>query len=445
LKGHFQSLFTISGDFFNPVKKNISIFRSGIISVLILLVCSAPAQDGNGGKKRKDRPEPIDGWAMKKYHTPAELKEIRKAKWEEMEAWEQEHFKAPRGRWYFGVRGGYTIPYLTIQNRAPVEYLGTSDLFIGDDGDLLNRGIYSANAGGARFGVYAGYMFNQFIGLEADFGFNYYKKIVLGRNNTPSYKSELVTWSRDLSFMPQLVFNTPNIRNFYFYAKVGFFIPYWGGTSGEAYVDDYSGKFLRDLAGQPVSGTFTLIDLLAMELGETVPGLGFLEDGIFQALGYHVRLNTDVEIDLRPDVDALGFTATLGGRLQINEVIGLTTEFRVAGYNISTDKSTLKDLRVEGELLGNPDFLLITNDGATVNGNEVPVEELEFLIVTDYVYELTEESNHPVYNPNGVDPTRPSQQLATRNSANGFTISVGMQFNFGGRKKNDSPKNQAGE
>lgn len=396
---------------------------SGIL-FLVFLATALFAQD-----------DVVNGWDLKEYHTPKELKEIRKEKFREMERWEDEHFTTPKGRWYFGVRGGWTIPYLTIQNSSPKTYLGTSDLFISGDGDVLNKGIYSSNSGGMRVGLFAGYMFNQYIGLEADFGFNYYHKLYLGRINTPTYKSGLQTWSRDLSFMPQVVFNTPNIRNFYFYAKVGLFIPYWCGTTGKAYVDDYSGKFIKDLAGTPTSGLITLVDLIAQELGENVDGLGFLDEGVFNALGYHVKLDADVEIELRPDVDAVGFTATLGGRYQITPLLSLCTEFRVAGYNISTKTTTIEKLALTGELLGNPEFIVLTESGGTVSGNPVPADELAFLLVTNYEYELTENSNNPQYNPNGIDPTRPGDELANRNSANGFTISVGMQFNFGGRKK----------
>jgi hypothetical protein len=216
---------------------------------------------------------------------------------------------------------------------------------------------------------------------------------------------------------------------------VGFFIPFWGGTKGHAYVDDYSGKLIRDLAGQPTSGVLTLVDLIAIELGETVDGLGFLDEGVFNALGYHLTLDTDVEIGLRPDLDVIGFTATLGGRYQINPVISLFTEFRVAGYNISTKTSTLNNLELRGEIAGNRDFLIINDEGGSVNGVPIDIEQLKFLVETEYVYELTEESNHPTYNPNGIDPTKPANELADRKSANGFTMSVGMQFNFGGRKK----------
>ena len=411
--------------------------RTGVLVLLTLFCFTLSAQtESDEPKKSKEKVEPIDGWTIKEDHTKAELKQIRKDKWNELAAWEDEHFKTPKGRWYFGIRGGYTIPFLTIQNSSPVSYLGTSDLFIGDDGHILNRGIYSANSRGTRYGINAGYMFNNYIGLEADIGYNHYNKITLGRNNTPTYKSELQTWSNDLSFMPQLVFNTPNIRNFYFYAKVGFFLPFWGGTKGHAYVDDYSGQFVKDIAGSPASGFITLADLIAQELGETVEGLGFLEEGVFIALGYHLELDTDINIKLRPDADILGFTATLGGRYQINSVVSLTTELRVAGYNISTLQTTLKDLELTASLLGNRDFIVLTDEGGTIGGTPIDPEQLQFLLITDYVYELTQDSNHPTYNPNGQDPTKPANELADRKSTMGFTMSVGMQFNFGGRKKN---------
>lgn len=399
-------------------------FRIALYVLCLLSPMVLAAQDG-----------PIDGWEGREYHTPKELKEIRRAKFDEVAEWERQHFTTPKGNWYFGVRGGYTINYLTIQNRSPKEYLGTSDLYIGADGDILNKGFYSSNAGGARFGAFAGYMFNNYVGLEMDLGYNSYKKITLGRNNTPVYKSELITWSRDLSFMPQIVFNTPNIRNFYFYAKVGLFIPYWGFTSGEAYVTDLNGKFVKDLAGTPTSGFLTLADLIAEALGTSVDGLGFLEDGIFSALGYRLDLKADLMIKQRPDLDAVGFTATLGGRYQVSPLVSLMLEFRVAGYNISTLTTTIENLELNAQLAGNPDFIKLTEDGGTVNGNPVTAEELTFLLVTEYDYELTEQSNNPAYNPNGIDQTKPGEELATRNSANGFTMSLGLQFNFGGMKK----------
>jgi len=395
--------------------------------LLLFLICTAVVQAQD---------EPVDGWSLQDtvWHSPKELKEIRKAKFAEVAKWEDDHFKTPAGKWYFGTRGGYTINYLTIQNKSPKEYLGTSDLYINDEGDIINKGFYSSNAGGMRAGMYAGYMFNNYVGLELDLGVNFYKKITMGKNNTPTYKSELITWSRDISVMPQIVFNTPNIRNFYFYAKVGFFVPVWGFTSAEAHVEDLSGKFVKDLAGTPTSGFITLVDLIAEALGESVDGLEFLEDGIFNALGYKLNLDADIKIDLRAEADAIGFTATLGGRYQISPVVSLFTEFRVAGYNISTKTTTIENLDLRAQLAGNPDFMVLDENGGTVNGNPVGAEDLAFLLVTNYEYELTEESNHATYNPNGLDTTKPSDELATRNSANGFTMSMGIQFNFKGRK-----------
>lgn len=383
------------------------------------------------GQDEPTEQEPIDGWAIKEYKSKKELKEMRQEKWKELRVWEDEHFVTPKGKLYFGLRGGYTFPYLTIFNRSPEAYLGTSDLFIGVDGDLLNRGIYNANAGGFRIGANIGYMFNQYIGFEADLGYNRYKDIVLGRNNTPNYKSELVTYSQDLSFWPQVVFVTPNIRNFYFYAKVGMFIPFWGGTEGDAFVQDTEGTFLKELLGSPTSGVLTIADIVAEALGENIDGLGFLEDGVLNALGYRVDLDAHVDITLRPALDAVGFTATLGGRYQITPVISLMAEFRVAGYNISTLQTVITDLDLRAQLLGDPEFILLTENGGTVQGQPVDAEILEFLITTDYVYELTETSNNAQTNPDGVDPTKPAEELATRNSANGFTMSMGLQFNFG--------------
>ena len=55
------------------------------------------------------------------------------------------------------------------------------------------------------------------------------------------------------------------------------------------------------------------------------------------------------------------------------------------------------------------------------------------LLETEYINELTEESNNPLFNPTGFSNFRPRNELAPRLSVVSIGVNVGIQINFPGR------------
>ncbi|MCB0502513.1 MAG: hypothetical protein KDD32_07505 [Bacteroidetes bacterium] len=362
-----------------------------------------------------------------------ERKEIRKNADAEYLAWERKYFNSP-GKWYMSFEGGYGFPFLTTEPELvpPLFFLGNSHLTINADGTSLNKLLLSGQGGGTRFGLSVGKMFNRFIGMEVKLGYFIAREDNLSTINKPKYYSELNTTLSEISISPQVVFQSPNMRNFYIVGKIGPFIPQWGNPRATAHIDDRDGTFLAGVIDDPFLGPL-LEELLGSDLGGDLLGL----------LDFRTELDANVRILLQQNIDefkfkeiirAVGVNASIGFRYQPSPIVSVFGEVGVKGHNISLAKIIIEDLDARATILGGAVTLLELNEnGGTAFGSPVPDGVLTSLLETAYVNELTEESNNPNYNGDDFSNFRPREELAPRLSVVSIGFNIGLQFNFPGK------------
>jgi hypothetical protein len=164
---------------------------------------------------------------------------------------------------------------------------------------------------------------------------------------------------------------------------------------------------------------------------------------LLQLLDYRATLHAETAISLQQYTEensikeiirGIGISAGAGFRYQFSPIASLYGEIAVRGYNISLSRVLIDDLDVNITLLGgNVSLLTLTENGGTAFGMELDVRELKSLIETSFVNELTQESNNPNYNPDGLNPFNPREELAPRLSVVSVGFNVGLQINFPGK------------
>ncbi|MBP9135876.1 MAG: hypothetical protein KBF31_02625 [Chitinophagales bacterium] len=401
------------------------------VSMLFLFVLFSSSTFGQEGTKK----QPINGNDLKEKLDDGVVRAERKQKLKELRDIQAKYFRLPQGKWYFGAKTGYGVPFLTVNKRNVESYLGVSDYFESASGEITNKALVSNDAGGYKGAVYFGYRFNQFVSGEVDFSYNHYLNAIQGKIESPDYKSELYTRGKSISFNPQFVLYSPNMGNFTLFGKFGFFLPLWVDAKGTAKIDDYDGTFIKSIALGNNKDLLTLADEFAKLLGQNVEDLAYLEDGIFKAAGYHFRYSAETNMDFKIDKNVLGFSGSIGAIYQISPLIGILAEVKVGGYNISTKSYKLSNIKGTLDLNGKENYAVFTSDGVVVDGvKTVSADQLTWLTNVNYEYELDENSNNEITNPNGIDPTKAADRLVLRRSSMDASFNISLQFNFAGKK-----------
>ncbi|MEZ5009035.1 MAG: hypothetical protein R2753_12865 [Chitinophagales bacterium] len=401
-----------------------------LIPILLLLLSTSISVFA-----QKEEHQPVNGWEWREDIPEEDKKEDRKEMLKRLKEEQAKHFNVAQGKWYFGTRFGYGVPFLTVNRRNVEDYLGISDYFESDLGEISNRTIVTNDAGGLKTAIYGGYRFNQFVSTEIDLSFNYYNEVLQGRVESPTYNSELFTRGKSISINPQIVLYSPNMGNFTIFGKFGFYLPFYADAKGTAKIDDRDGTFIKSIASGSDANLLKIVDAVAELVGENVDGLGFLEDGFFNAIGYRFQYEADVDVDFRIDQQAIGYSGSIGVIYQISPLVSLFAEVKNGGYNITTKAYRSKAVDGTLDIFGNRNYVVLTSEGAVVDGSEViPAEELNFLYNVNYEYSIDENSNNDVTNPNGIDPTKPTDRLALRRSTFDVSFNVSVQFNFKGKK-----------
>ena len=363
----------------------------------------------------------------------AQKKEIRKQADAEYLAWERKYYNSP-GKWYMSLEGGYSYPFLTTEPELvpPLFFLGNSDLTTSADGTSLNKLLLSSQGGGTRFALSVGKMFNRFVGMEMKLGYFVAREDNLSTINRPKYSSVLNTNLTELSFSPQVVFQSPNLKNFYIVGKIGPYIPFWGNPRANASVDDRDGTFLIGVLDDPLLGPI-LEEVLGSSFGADLLGL----------VDFRTELDADVRIILQQNFDefslkeiarAVGVSASIGFRYQASPIVSVYGEVGVKGYNISLAKIVIEDLDARATILnGSVTLLELNENGGNAFGSPIQGGALTSLLETAYVNELTEESNNPNYNGDDFSNFRPREELAPRLSVASIGFNIGLQINFPGK------------
>lgn len=401
-------------------------------NLLVLLVFLVSTQSLLAQKNKKEKTPAVNGWEWREDTlTNKEARKNRKEFLQEMADDNAKHFPMPQGKWYFGFNGGFGTPLLTVNRRNVESYLGNSDYFENALGEQSNRTVVTNDGGGFKASIYGGYRFNQFIRMEAELYFSRSLSSLQGRVVSPLYNSELTTKNKYIALNPQIVLNTPQLGRWSIFGKFGVYLPIVGNGTGKVTIDDRNGTFLKSIAQGSDKSLINLIDVLATTIGESVEELQFLEDGVFQALGYRYQFEADANVDLRLDRRSIGFSGAVGVNYELSKLITLTAEARIGGFSATTKAYSLENIQGSLDISGNKDFVVFSDDGAVVEGGrDIPAQQLTWLYNVDYSYDLDENSNNPDLNPDGFNNTQPTDRLGLRRSVYDASINIGIQFNF---------------
>jgi hypothetical protein len=361
-----------------------------------------------------------------------EIRAMRQEKEREYIEWERTYFNSP-GKWYLNVKGGYGWPLAVIQAEAiaPFEFLGASLLSITEGGQVSDRLNLNSDGHGPRVALGVGYMFNRFIGFELELGYINEIRKTRSSIDRPGLMTEFESDLFELYTDPLLVFQSPNMNNFYVYGRLGPHIAHWGIPRAFGTVDDRDGTLIHGLLWDPYQ------DVLEALIGAP------LTQDLLQNLGYRATLFADSRIYLQQDLKdysakevfrGIGVNASFGLKYQATPIVSVFAEARIMGFNVSVAQAIIEDMDAELTLFnGALTVLELTENGGQFLGMPVSKEELKSLLDIIYVNEFDENANNPVYNADGFNNYNPRNELAPRLSVMSMGFQVGLQINFPGR------------
>ena len=399
-----------------------------IAAVLTILMCATSYAQAPVDQDQQSTASEVEKVKL----TGKEIRAMRQAKEVEYIAWERKYFNSP-GRFYMNVKGGYGWPLAIIKSEAiaPFEFLGKSNLTIDNAGNVSDQLNLDSDGHGGRVSIAAGMMFNRFIGFEVELG--YIDEIAKTRSsiNTPKLKTEFQSDLFEVYIDPVLLFQSPNMNNWYVYGRLGPHIAQWGLPRAFGSVDDRNGTLISGILWDPYQ------DILESLLGAPIT------QDLLDAVDYHGTLTADSRVYLQQDFKdytvaeifrGIGINASFGFKYQATPIVSVFSELRIMGFNISVAQAIIEEFDAEITLFGGALTVLeLDENGGQVLGMEVRPEELKSLLDVIYVNEFDETSNNPIYNPDGFNNYNQRNELAPRLSVMSIGFQVGLQINFPGK------------
>jgi len=280
--------------------------------------------------------------------------------------------------WYFKVGGSYFMQTAATEFPTVGGNLPLDKTYVG--GKLVSEESVTGSFGeGFRTGITAGYRFNARLGVEM--GINYYssndKTMAQTTSDLPitpsgvySFKSVGQITAFDLA--PAVVMFLGEHKGFEPYTKVGILVPIHGDL--EVTTDAYAPIAFNPSTGAPVAfGTVHSVD--------------------------KVKPNPTV-----------GFTAALGTSYKLAKHISLFAELEYRNFT------------VHGKTKETTEF--------TVNGNDALATRKTSQIHTNYQDRLDVNSNNALTNPNGVDTTKPMDELSSYVGISGLGMTFGLKYSL---------------
>lgn len=280
--------------------------------------------------------------------------------------------------WYFKLGGSYFIQTAATEFPTVGGNLPLNRTYVG--GKLISEESVTGSFGeGFRTGITAGYRFNARLGVEL--GVNYYnskdKTMAQTTSDLPitptgvySFKSVGQITAFDVA--PALVLFLGEHKGFEPYTKVGVLVPIHGDL--EITSDAYAPIAFNPNTGAPVA----FGDVHSVDKVEPNPTVGFLASlGTSYKLGKHISVFAELEYR----------NFTVHGKSKE------TTEF-------------------------------------TVNGNDALATRTTAQIHTNYQDRLDVNSNNAATNPNGVDSTKPMDELSSYVGISGLGLTLGLKYSL---------------
>lgn len=279
--------------------------------------------------------------------------------------------------WYFKLGGSYFIQTAATEFPTVGGNLPLDRTFVG--GKLVSEESVTGSFGeGFRTGLTAGYRFNARLGVEL--GVNYYtskdKTMAQTRSDVPitpagvyAFKSVGQITAFDLA--PALVLFLGEHKGFEPYTKVGILVPIHGDL--EITSDAYA----------PIA---------------------FSNTGVPTAFG---NVHSVDKVKPNPTV---GFVAALGTSYKLGKNISVFGELEYRNFT------------VHGKTKETTEF--------TVNGNDALASRSTSQIHTNYRNSLDVNSNNALTNPNGVDKTKPMDELSSYVGISGLGLTLGLKYSL---------------
>lgn len=286
-------------------------------------------------------------------------------------------------KFYIEISGGYNFPIVNDELQSPREQVGTLDHLMREDSTLSVRPVQGTLGGGWKSSVNFGYMFHPNIGIEFQFNYVRGEDILMSRINTPTYKAEHSLISQRVEAIPQLVLNH-QMKRWGIYSKSGVILPLWGYVESTISVDDQDGRSVEGILGYPVAGLQAKVNAKA----RTNPKFSY------------------------------GFQTRLGVSFKASNLISIYTEASYAALSIRAKETITEEMNVELSNANGGTPLFISADDLD-----------EITINSNYVDEITETSNNPLYNPNS-DLDKPLDEPAFKDNFNNVGVCIGIRFNI---------------
>lgn len=283
--------------------------------------------------------------------------------------------------WYFKLGGSYFMQTVATEFPTVGGNLPLDQTYVG--GKLVSKESVTGSFGeGFRTGLTAGYRFNARLGVEM--GINYYsskdKTMAQTTSDVPyiptsatsgiyNFKSvgQITAW--DLS--PSLVLFLGEQKGFEPYTKVGVLVPIHGDL--EITSDAYAPIGVNPSTGAPVFGNVHSVD------------------------------------QVKPN-PTLGFSAALGTSYKVAKNISLFAELEYRNFTVHGKTKETKEF--------------------TVNGNDALASRTQAQTHTNYQDRLDVNSNNSATNPNGVDPTKPMDELSSYVGISGLGLTFGLKYSL---------------
>jgi len=279
--------------------------------------------------------------------------------------------------WYFKLGGSYFIQTAATEFPTVGGNLPLDRTFVG--GKLVSEESVTGSFGeGFRTGITAGYRFNARLGVEL--GVNYYtskdKTMAQTRSDVPitpagvyAFKSVGQITAFDLA--PALVLFLGEHKGFEPYTKVGVLVPIHGDL--EITSDAYA----------PIA---------------------------FSNTGAPIAFGDVHSVDKVKPNPTVGFVAALGTSYKLGKNISVFGELEYRNFT------------VHGKTKETTEF--------KVNGNDALASRSTSQIHTNYRDRLDINSNNALTNPNGVDKTKPMDELSSYVGISGLGLTLGLKYSL---------------
>ena len=277
--------------------------------------------------------------------------------------------------WYFKLGGSYFMQTAATEFPTVGGNLPLNSTYVG--GKLVSQESVTGSFGeGFRTGLTAGYRFNTRLGVEL--GVNYYNSSdktmaqtttdqIFVSNGKPIYNFKSVGQITAFDVAPALVLFLGEHKGFEPYTKVGVLVPIHGDL---------------EITSDAVAPT-----------GVASPATA--------------NIHTVDKVKPNPTV---GFMAVLGTSYKLANHISLFAELEYRNFT------------VHGKTKETTEYL--------VNGNDALSTRNTSQLHTNYGDHLDVNSNNKTTNPNGVDPSKPTDELSSYVGISGLGMTLGLKYSL---------------